>query len=161
MAREVPEFTAFEEGCSFLRFEMQAHRIKPLTWPCPPLQPFTCSSVLMHPSYPLSAPSRKTSMMALPSACLSLRAPLRPILSDDACPPSACVHPGRARVCSVCRTSLRLAGRCLDNQAEDHRDASFLCLLWFTTVPTRASTAWTFELRLWPSSVLTRDRMWG
>lgn len=140
---------------------MQAHGIKPQTWPCPPLQPFTCSSVLMHPSCPLSAPSRKPSLMALPSASLSLRALLRPILSDDASPPSACAQPGRAGVCSVCRTSPWLAGRCLDNQAEDHRDASFLCLLWFTAVPTRASTAWSFELRLWPSSVLTRGRMRG
>ena len=72
-----------------------------------------------------------------------------------------CAQPGRAGVCSVCRTSPWLAGRCLDNQAEDHRDASFLCLLWFTAVPTRASTAWSFELRLWPSSVLTRGRMRG
>lgn len=86
---------------------------------------------------------------------------MRPILSDDTSPPSACAQPGRAGVCSVCRTSPRPAGRCLDNQAEGHRDASFLCLLWFPAVPTRASTARSFELRLWPSSVLTRGRMRG
>lgn len=68
--------------------------------------------------------------------------------------------PRRSLRC-VCRQGLGLPARkCLDNQAEDHRDASFLCLL-VHRCPCTSLSAQSFVLQLWPSGVPVRDRMPG